>query len=107
MTGRTPEELLLLRLRTLIPDRQARIIAKRAGISEGTLSRWRSGALKPNPKLTTLVRLAAVLKVPLAHLISDGQPESDLSPLVRDRIEKLAADAEISLAELRKSLWKR
>ena len=69
-----PEQVFTARLRELIPDGEAGIVSKRSGVSREMLSRWRSRGLRPNPKLSTLARLAAVLRVPVASLISDDPP---------------------------------
>ncbi len=68
---KSPDIVFLERLRTLIPEGQARLVAERAGMSEQTLSKWRTGDIKPNPQLETLRKLAAALRVPIEHLISD------------------------------------
>lgn len=98
MTTRDPVEVFLDRLKTLIPWGEARDYAARAGTSEQTLSKWRTGALRPNPKLRTLSRWAAVLRVPIAHLISDDAvfaPAFD--PAAVDRLLR-AADDELAAA---------
>lgn len=70
---RTPEEVFVERLRG-IPEGQAKLYAERAGVSEQTLSKWKTGAIKPNPKLATLARLARVLQLasPAAMITDQG-----------------------------------
>lgn len=84
MATRQPDDVFINRLKELIPEGEARKCARRAGISEQTLSKWRTGTIKANPKLSTLRRLASVLRVPVAYLISDEatvvERPSSLSP---------------------------
>jgi len=86
---RSPREIFVQRLNELLPKGEAQLYAKRARISEQTISRWRNGE-RVNPGLDTLTRLAAALGVPVAYLISD-EPAPAVDPQLAER---LARDAE-------------
>ncbi len=69
--SRAPEDVFVDRLKSMIPEGEGRSFSARSGLTEATLSRWRSGSLPPNPQLRTLKRIAATLRVSVAQLLSD------------------------------------
>lgn len=91
MPPRKPEEIFVERLGDLLKNREAKLVAKGAGISETTISRWRNWKPPerlPNPHLDTLVRLAHALRVPIVHLISDGVYEPTYDPAAVDQMAR-------------------
>jgi transcriptional regulator with XRE-family HTH domain len=51
-------------------------LARQAGTHAGTLSRWERGLR--DPRLSTMVRLAGALEVPLSDLVEGIAPETAL-----------------------------
>lgn len=71
---RTAVEVFLDYLRTHTPEREQKVMAAHAGISETTFSRWMSGRQVPNPTLSTLEKLARAYRTSIASLVSDVGP---------------------------------
>lgn len=99
VASKGPQQIFLERLKALIPEGQARIYAKRAGVSEQTLSKWRTGAIPANPKLSTICRLAAALKLTPAEMISDEavtveRVPADVARRVRSEVKRVRKLAE-------------
>lgn len=84
-------------LRQHTPEREQKVMAAKAGISETTFSRWMSGKLVPNPTLSTIEKLARAYRTSVAELISDEpRPPIPLSP--KQRAAMAAGDAVLEIA---------
>ena len=94
MSQKKPMVVFIDALNLLIAEGEIGRTAELAGLSRETLSRWRSGSVKINPRLETLVKLATVLKVPVEDLISD--------PIEREALALQKAQQEIR--QLRRKL---
>jgi transcriptional regulator with XRE-family HTH domain len=84
--------VLASRLRALPHGAQKRL-AELAGLSEETLSRWRT--MKGNPRLTELEALADAMAVSVGYLLLEDSKESPVLPSVEP--SAAAADARVDL----------
>jgi transcriptional regulator with XRE-family HTH domain len=100
MPGRSAEEVFLERIRS-IPHGDQGNVARRAGINSETFSKWRTGKIRPNPTLETLVGLAAAMRCPIAYLISDGVYEPPFDPATVEKLLRAADEGEQAGKRLR------
>lgn len=106
----SPEDDFLARLEFHLRRRgvRARDVAARAGLNEGTLSKWRNRQEPANPTLKTLARLAQALGTDIASLVSDPSASAESEEIRAEREalhrerERLLADAERIAVELRR-----
>ena len=97
MATRTAVDVFLDYLRQNTPEREQKVMAARAGVSETTFSRWMSGRLFPNPTLSTLEKIARAYGTTVAALISeDAQipPEKQRALEAFERVRAVVAEVQ-------------
>lgn len=95
------QQALMARLRELLGAQRVTDVAERSGIAPEQLSRWRTGALLPNPTLRTLERLARALGVSVGYLLGES---TELPASVQRDAERRIAAIEEQLASVRQQL---
>jgi len=97
MATRASIDVFLDYLRRNTPEREQKVMAGRAGISETTFSRWMSGRLVPNPTLSTLEKIARAYRTTVAALVSeDAQipPEKQRALEAYEKVRAVVAEAQ-------------
>jgi transcriptional regulator with XRE-family HTH domain len=89
-TARSAEDVFLDRLEELVAKVGSQERASGlAGVAAGTFSRWRNRKRKVNPDLSTLVRIAEALNVPVGEMVSDPGADAPRRGIDPDHVQGL------------------